>query len=87
MSLNIPRHNIIPFKTWIQRVRRSSLLPEVYNPAARLVDFLEDHFERMSSGGLILDTQKSQEHSETMARAEVARGYVESWKKVGFLRK
>ena len=48
-ALNIPPHAIIPFHGWMKRVRRSPL-PETENPASRLVDFLEDHFQRMSCG-------------------------------------
>ncbi|RMZ82270.1 hypothetical protein DV738_g1891, partial [Chaetothyriales sp. CBS 135597] len=88
-ALDIPPHAIIPLKQWILRVRRSPL-PETENPAVRLADFLHDHFERMSCGGLILDTTHAQQHSETMARqgpvsAEIAQRYVAAWKKMGFL--
>ncbi|KAH8693297.1 hypothetical protein BGW36DRAFT_431029 [Talaromyces proteolyticus] len=89
-ALNIPQHAIIPFKSWIKRVRRSPLLPETENPAARLVDFLDCHFERMSCGGLILDTTRAKEHSDTLANEgpvspELARLYVTAWKEMGFL--
>ncbi|KAI3390921.1 hypothetical protein diail_8348, partial [Diaporthe ilicicola] len=89
-ALGIPLHAIIPFKSWIKRVRRSPLLPETENPAARLVDFLDDHFERMSCGGLILDTSRAKEHSKTMAKEgpvspDTACRYVAAWKKMGFL--
>lgn len=89
-TLDIPPHNIIPFKRWISRVRRSPLPAETQNPAARLIDFIDDHFERMSCGGLILDTKKAQEHSQTMASMgpvspEVARLYVAAWKNMGYL--
>ncbi|KAJ6014708.1 hypothetical protein N7540_009299 [Penicillium herquei] len=89
-ALDIPPQAIIPFKNWISRVRQSPMLLETENPAARLVDFLDDHFERMSCGGLVLDTSKAQEHSQTMATAgpvssEVAQLYVASWKKMGYL--
>ncbi|KAK3681621.1 hypothetical protein B0T22DRAFT_299376 [Podospora appendiculata] len=89
-ALDIPPHAIVPFKTWISQVRRSPLLPETENPAARLVDFLDTHFERMSCGGLILDTARASEHSETMAHEgpvspELARLYVQAWKDMGFL--
>ncbi|RYP73018.1 hypothetical protein DL771_003886 [Monosporascus sp. 5C6A] len=88
-ALDIPPHAIIPFKSWIKKVSRSPLLPETENPAARLVDFLDSHFERMSCGGLILDTARAKEHSETMANEgplspELARLYVTAWKKMGF---
>ncbi|KAL5002550.1 hypothetical protein BDV10DRAFT_181277 [Aspergillus recurvatus] len=89
-ALDIPESNIIPFKRWISRVRRSPLPMETENPAARLVDFLDDHFERMSCGGLVLDTGKAKEHSVTMAGvgpvgAELARLYVQAWKAMGYL--
>ncbi|KAG2420106.1 hypothetical protein HFD88_004905 [Aspergillus terreus] len=89
-ALDIPPHAIIPFKNWISRVRRSPLPLETENPAARLVDFLDDHFERMSCGGLVLDTSKALEHSQTMATvgpvsSDVAQLYVASWKKMGYL--
>ncbi|KAG6361743.1 hypothetical protein INS49_009971 [Diaporthe citri] len=89
-ALDIPPHSIIPFKEWIKRVRRSPLSADTDNPAARLVDFFEFHFQRMSCGGLILDTQHAKEHSEIMAKegpvsAEIARSYVAKWKEIGFL--
>nr|CAG8993142.1 Non reducing polyketide synthase [Penicillium sclerotiorum] len=67
--LDIPTDGIIPFKSWIKKVRTSPLIPEAENPAARtgMVDFLSDNFERMSCGGLILGTEKAKEHSATMA--------------------
>lgn len=87
-ALDIPPGNIIPFEDWIKRVRRSPL-SDAENPAARASDFLEDHFERMSCGGIILDTERAKEHSGTMraegpVSAEVARSYVSAWKKMGF---
>ncbi|CAJ0543817.1 Ff.00g039410.m01.CDS01 [Fusarium sp. VM40] len=89
-ALNIPPQQIIPFNRWIKLVRNSPLPADTWNPAARLVDFLDSNFERMSCGGLILDTEKTQEHSQTLASqgpvtAEVARRYVASWKTTGFL--
>ncbi|KAL9078107.1 MAG: hypothetical protein Q9157_002962 [Trypethelium eluteriae] len=89
-ALDIPRDRIVPFREWVDMVRRSPLPAETDNPAARLIDFLEDNFERMSCGGLILDTTKAKEHSSTMAelgpvQAEVARRYVAAWKKMGYL--
>ncbi|CBF86046.1 hypothetical protein AN2032.2 [Aspergillus nidulans FGSC A4] len=89
-SLDIPPHGIVPFREWIQRVRQSSL-PPAQNPASMGLGFLESHFERMACGGIVLDTQHSREHSETMAAqgpvsAEVVRSYVSSWKAMGLLR-
>ncbi|KAH7133939.1 hypothetical protein EDB81DRAFT_695655 [Dactylonectria macrodidyma] len=89
-ALGIPSDRVIPFRKWVRMVRHSPLLAETENPAARLIDFLDHNFERMSCGGLILDTANSQKHSRTLAAegpvaAAVARKYVSSWKAMGFL--
>ncbi|OTB05891.1 hypothetical protein M426DRAFT_56127 [Hypoxylon sp. CI-4A] len=88
-ALDIPSHSIIPFQDWVKRVRESPLSYKE-NPAAQVIGFLEGHFERMACGGIILDTQRSSEHSETMAAQgpvsdEVVRSYVSAWKTSGFL--
>jgi thioester reductase-like protein len=93
-ALGIPDStNIIPFKDWVRRVRASPLVPETENPAARpgMPDWLETNFERMACGGLILGTERAQEHSGTMAEdvgpvsAEVVAKFLDYWRKVGFL--
>ena len=93
-ALGIPDStNIIPFKDWVRRVRASPLVPETENPAARpgMPDWLETNFERMACGGLILGTERAQEHSGTMAKdvgpvsAEVVAKFLDYWRKVGFL--
>ncbi|KAI1778853.1 putative polyketide synthase [Hypoxylon cercidicola] len=88
-ALGIPTSQFVPFKEWLGMVARSSK-PETENPAGRLVDFLEQNFERLSCGGLVLDTTKAQEHSAAMraltpVSAEVAKGYIRAWKEMGFL--
>jgi hypothetical protein len=90
-ALDIPYSNIVAFDEWVGRVRRFPGSVEADNPAGRLVDFLDTHFVRMSCGGLVLDTAKSREHSETLRReeavsAELMRKYVRAWKDMGFLR-
>ncbi|KAJ6443691.1 Conidial yellow pigment biosynthesis polyketide synthase [Purpureocillium lavendulum] len=65
-ALGIPKTNILPYRDWLRRICRVPL-PETDNPAVRLFDFLENDFERMSCGGLTLDTSKSQEHSKSLA--------------------
>ncbi|PGH13811.1 hypothetical protein AJ79_03379 [Helicocarpus griseus UAMH5409] len=89
-ALGIPLNRIEPFRNWLRRVCRVPL-QETDNPAGRIFDFLDQHFERMSCGGLILDTTKAQKHSKTMAALgpvslEVARRYVEAWKESGYLK-
>lgn len=89
-ELRIPHHNVIPFSQWIRIIRRSPLDAERENPALKLVDFLEQDFERMSCGGIILDTSKAKQHSPTLAAqgpvsVELARRYIRAWRVEGFL--
>ncbi|KAL4895336.1 hypothetical protein BDV59DRAFT_173720 [Aspergillus ambiguus] len=88
-ALNIPINRRMPFQKWLGMVAHSSK-PETENPTRRLVPFLEQNFERLSCGGLVLDTTKAQEHSAAMralrpVSADVARGYIRAWKEMGFL--
>lgn len=54
-----------------------------------LIDFFKHDFERMATGGVVLDTSKARRVSETLRRANsvepalVAR-YVQEWKRCGF---
>lgn len=91
-TLDIPADKMVPFHSWCKLVRRAPLHPEVENPAVRLIDWLEENFEKMSCGGMVLDTARAREHSRTMAMegpvtADVARGYVGAWKEMGVLNK
>ena len=84
-ALNIP--NLIPFQDWVERVRVAG---QRNNPAATLLDFLDDNYQRMSCGGLVLDVAKTLEHSKTLAEVgpvseEVVRKYIHVWKEIGFL--
>ncbi|KAL5355203.1 hypothetical protein BJX96DRAFT_181164 [Aspergillus floccosus] len=88
-SLDIPREGIIPFDQWIERVRNSSASTNE-NPARQLLEFFDQHFIRMSCGGLILDTTKTREHSATLRqRGPVGPGlvekYISAWKTMRFL--
>lgn len=89
-ALDVPHSNIIPFDEWVRRVRQFPGSAEKDNPAYKLVDFLDSNFLRMSCGGLLLDTTRAKAHSSTLAAVgpvsdEVAMGYIQYWKKVGFL--
>ena len=91
-ALDIPRRNAIPFDEWVRRVRNFPGSIELDNPAAKLIEFLDGNFIRMSCGGLLLDTTKSREHSKTLANEgpvseDVARKYIQAWKDMGFLHK
>ncbi|KAM0147076.1 hypothetical protein ACHAPG_010801 [Botrytis cinerea] len=88
-ELGIPSNYIVPFDEWLSRVRRFPGSTND-NPAGQLVEFFDKHFVRMSCGGLILDTVKSQEHSKTIRSTgpvsiDLVRKYILSWKSSGFL--
>lgn len=88
-ALGIEPSGIVPYRHWLRRITRSPL-QDSENPAIRLVHFLDADYERMSCGGLILDTTKTQEHSKTMAALgpvtpTTAERYVKAWKEMGFL--
>ncbi|KAJ5543164.1 type I iterative polyketide synthase [Penicillium sp. DV-2018c] len=90
-ELGISQDSVIPYHEWLRRVRQfpPSMMSE--NPAARLADFFEQDFLRMSCGGMILDTARTKEHSERFRelgpidRALVSK-YIQAWKESGFLR-
>lgn len=89
-GLDIPLANVIPFDEWVRRVRSFPGMVEWDNPAAKLIDFLDNNFLRMSCGGLLLETTKSCEHSPTLAAVgpvgvETVRKYIQWWKETGFL--
>uniref|UniRef100_A0A8H7NLY2 Carrier domain-containing protein n=1 Tax=Bionectria ochroleuca TaxID=29856 RepID=A0A8H7NLY2_BIOOC len=89
-ALGIPPANIIPFDEWVALVKAYPGSADLENPAAKLIDFLDLHFHRMSCGGLVMDTAHAREHSETMAKvppvsAALFHKYVEAWKDMGFL--
>ncbi|PWY71773.1 ketoacyl-synt-domain-containing protein [Aspergillus sclerotioniger CBS 115572] len=79
--------DLIPFEQWVERVRAA---PQRNNPASMLLEFLDSNYLRMSCGGLVLDVQRTLEHSKTLAAVgpvseEVVRKYVHIWKEIGFL--
>ncbi len=91
-ALDIPRRNVISFDEWVKRVRNFPGSIELDNPAAKLIEFLDGNFIRMSCGGLLLETVKGREHSKTLANVgpvseDVVRKYIQAWRDMGFLRK
>ncbi|KAK7731068.1 Type I Iterative PKS [Cytospora paraplurivora] len=88
--LGIPPQNVVSFEDWVSTVRSLPGSAGEDNPAARLVDFLSEHFVRMSCGGLILDTTKSRAESLALRSTDpvdfkLLGKYVAHWKKTGFL--
>lgn len=89
-TLGVPAAGVVDFREWIRRVRGFPGSVERDNPAYKVVDFLDESFERMSCGGLLLDTQEACKASATLAGVgpvpdEVVRKYVGYWKEIGFL--
>jgi hypothetical protein len=81
----------VPFADWLRLVKGyPSKGPDGPNPALVLVDFLEDHFIRMSCGGVLLGTANIRQHSPALASLgpvsdDIVRLYVQSWKNMGFI--
>ncbi|KGO51733.1 hypothetical protein PEX1_022800 [Penicillium expansum] len=91
-ALGIPSGNRLPLDEWVALVRDfpANALDKDQNPATMLADFLEHDFQRMSAGGLLLDTTKSREHSQTLRAVgpvspELARKFIQYWKSIGFI--
>ena len=81
---------VIPFRDWLQRVRSFSCSVASENPAAKLIDFFDQDYTRMSCGGLLLDTTRACEHSGALRAVGpvgtgLVRKYIESWKSAGVL--
>lgn len=67
-----------------------SEIKEQDNPAANLMEFLDDEFERIACGDVPLETTKAREHAGILAvvgpiDADLARKYIQYWKDTGFL--
>ncbi|KAJ5115662.1 Type I Polyketide synthases (Type I PKS) [Penicillium angulare] len=91
-GLGIPRENLLPLKEWLDCVRAFPEDPsdKDKNPATALVDFIERDFERMSVGGLLLDTTKSREHSPSLQAVgpitpDLVRRFISYWRSIYFL--
>lgn len=52
-ALNVT--NLGPFEEWLERMRAA---PQRNNPAATLLDFLDNNYLRISCGGLVLDVTR-----------------------------
>lgn len=88
-ELAIPGDHIVPYEEWLLKVQNCDASTKE-NPAKQLMSFWEQHFLRMSTGPLILDTKHSREHSSTMRASgpvedELVRRYIRGWKDSGFL--
>ncbi|CAG7970570.1 unnamed protein product [Penicillium salamii] len=83
--------DVVPFQQWLQRVRSCPSSVAFENPAAKLIEFFEQDYTRMSCGGLLLDTTLACEHSESLRSVgpvspDLVRKYIEAWKTAGVLK-
>jgi hypothetical protein len=64
-ELQVLPANVLPYDQWVDRMRRfrGSIKD---NPALQLIDFFDSYVVPMSCGGLMLDTSKTSEDSETL---------------------
>jgi thioester reductase-like protein len=85
---------VVPFGEWIESVKTwphaLDNMPGGKNPSFTLVDFLNEHFLRMSCGGLLMATNKAREHSPTLRKQGplsegLIRRYIAAWRAEGFL--
>lgn len=89
-ALGIPRTRVVPFTEWLSCLRQGPAAAQEDNPAARIVDFLDHHFVRMSCGGVVLDMSKSLKDSQPLRSMQpvdedLVKKYVQSWQNMGFL--
>ncbi|CAG7918759.1 unnamed protein product [Penicillium olsonii] len=82
---------LVSFEEWLRRVRCCPSAVASENPAAKLIDFFDQDFARMSCGGLLLDTARACEHSESLRAVgpvtpDLVRKYIEAWKLAGVLK-
>lgn len=75
----------LAFPDWLDRVRSAE------GETSSLMEFFENHFLRMSSGSLVLDTKHCQKISPTLDSADAVteqfiKQCVEFWTKVGMLK-
>ncbi|RAH76557.1 putative polyketide synthase [Aspergillus japonicus CBS 114.51] len=88
-ELGIPLGNLLPFSEWIERVGAYTG-PREDNPARMMADWLAGNFERMSCGGLLLATTRARRDASTLQSLgpvdqRTVRGYVQYWRRTGFL--
>jgi hypothetical protein len=83
--LSLPSSQRLPFTEWLRRVMAAEENP------LELVDFLENNFLIVSTGGLVLDTARTRKvsrHLRSTNAIEIVtiELYLEFWKSVGLLK-
>ena len=83
-KLAIPNKALIPFDEWLDLSKGSA------KDIASLVDFFKDHFERLSQGDLVLDTQQARKLSPILrstggVNVKYLEACIDAWQDCGFL--
>jgi hypothetical protein len=80
----------VEYNEWLARVQAAQDSHLAPNPSKALVDFFEKDFQRMSCGGIVLDTAITRKISSSLRSATpvdsktIAR-YISNWRQLGFL--
>ena len=82
----------MPYDEWLERVLAFTSDDDDANanPAKKLAEFFENDFRHMSGGQVVLDTGRARSVSGCLrgqgeVDEEVVRGYVEYWRRVGWV--
>ena len=83
--LSLPSSRRLPFTEWLGRVVAAEENPP------ELIDFLENYFLLVSTGGLVLDTARTRKVSRNLRSTNAIEIgtielYLEFWKSVGLLK-
>lgn len=87
--LNLPPTALQPYNEWLSRVR-SLVKDDDSASMGHLLEFFEQDFQRMSSGGVLLDTAAMRAISGTLKMSnhvsdDTLACYVDYWRRSGFL--
>ncbi|KAH6623072.1 hypothetical protein F5144DRAFT_495138 [Chaetomium tenue] len=86
-----PSSALVSFDEWVAKAEGSALVrASGYASVAMLMDFFKHDFERMASGGVVLDTSKARQASLALRNVEIVEreeilNYVRNWRRSGFL--
>jgi hypothetical protein len=82
---------LVGFDEWVTKAEGTALMRTSGDTSvAMLMDFFKHDFERMASGGVVLDTFKARQVSLALRNVEIVEkeeilNYVRNWRRSGFL--
>jgi hypothetical protein len=87
-SLGIDKR--LPYDEWVAAMLAVPDDEIALNPAKKMAVFFAEDFERMSSGGVVMGTDRARRHSKTLRAtgaldAGLVGAYVQKWKETQFL--